>query len=326
MSAAASLLAPIALFAFKRPRHTEWALKSLLANPEAMHSPLHIFCDGPRNAIDAVEVAALREVVRKLAPKHAVVLERESNLGLDRSIIAGVSQLCANHGRVIVMEDDLEVAPDFLAYLNAALTRYADEPRVMQVSAYQFPVSIPATGSATNAAVLLPYATSWGWATWQRAWQPEQSAAPMLAALKDDAALRRRFDLDGSYPYFRMLKRNLEKPVPAWDISFYARIFAQQGLAVHPRVSRVRNNGFDGSGSTCGRYATQAIRLDAGPGDWRFPPAMQVDDAAYSAIKRHLGRESSLPMKLMRRIEARLPWLSPQAASARDAQDARSTI
>ena len=53
--------APIALFAFRRPRHVGLALRSLMLNPELAASPIHIYCDGPRNAADREAVDAAPE-------------------------------------------------------------------------------------------------------------------------------------------------------------------------------------------------------------------------------------------------------------------------
>lgn len=294
--------APIALFAFRRPRHVELTLRSLLRNPEVEESPLYIYCDGPRNDGEREDVDAARAVVRKLAPQHATIIERSANLGLDPSVIAGVGELCDRHGRVIVLEDDLEVAPDFLRYMNAALDRYADREQVMQVSGYQFPVAI----GGSDDAVFLPYTTSWGWATWARAWRHFDSKAPVYAELKGNSALRRAFDLDGSYPYFRMLRRHLMKPVPAWDIVYYSNVFARKGLVLHPRQSLVRNNGFDGTGSQCGKFATRHVDLNVERSGVRLPEISSVDHLAYREVKQHLRHESRLVVKLVRRIQARV--------------------
>lgn len=294
--------APIALFVFRRPRHVELALRSLLLNPELQDSPFYIFCDGPRGQPDVESVKAARNVVRALAPRRAKIIERSVNLGLDHSVIKGVGELCERYGRVIVLEDDLEVAPDFLRYMNTALDLYASDEQVMQVSGYQFPVEI--NGSLD--AVFLPFTTSWGWATWSRAWRHFNHAAPGHQELKVNRAKQRSFDLDGCYPYFRMLNRNLAKPVPAWDIVFYSNVFDRSGLTLHPCTSLVRNNGFDGSGSTCGRFATAHIELTGDQPPIRFPEMPAIDHPAYRTIKKYLRHESRPLMKLVRRIQARV--------------------
>ena len=91
---------------------------------------------------------------------------RDDNAGLARSIISGVHMLTEEHGNVIVIEDDLVLAPGFLAYMSAALRRYADEPSVYQISGHAF--DTPELAGATKAA-FLPFTTTWGWATWRRA-------------------------------------------------------------------------------------------------------------------------------------------------------------
>jgi len=294
------MLAPVALFAFKRPRHVELALRSLMQNPELRDSPVHIYCDGPRDDADRDGVLAARSVVRELAPKHAVIVERPVNLGLDRSVVAGVSELCERHGRVIVIEDDLEVAPDFLRYMNAALDRYAEDDQVMQVSGYQFPVAIEGSGDA----VLLPYTTSWGWATWARAWRHFDHGAVAYEGLRRDAAKRRAFDLDGCYPYFQMLTSNLKKAVPAWDVVFYLTVFTRRAMVLHPMRSKVVNHGFDGSGTTCGKYAVEQTSLKMDVKSIVFPTASVINQEAYRAVKAYLRNESRLMTKLRRRLVA----------------------
>src|SRR5688572_29085259 len=116
--------APIAVFVYKRPRHTARLLRSLSENAEAQSSPVYVFCDGPRADADVQEVEQTRQEARRLAPSDAVFVERSDNAGLANSIISGVTRLTNEHGRVIVLEDDLVLSRYALRYLNYALHRY----------------------------------------------------------------------------------------------------------------------------------------------------------------------------------------------------------
>jgi hypothetical protein len=257
------VLAPIALFAYRRPDHTRRTLESLRACKELADSPLHIYCDGPKPADALADIRETRRIARSLAPS-ATFIERDTNLGLARSIIAGTTELTERHGKVIVVEDDLEVAPSFLRFINAGLDRYAGDDRVMQVSGYQFPVTL------APRALFLPFPTSWGWGTWARAWRRFDPDATGHAALAADPALRREFDLDGSYPYFAMLERHRRGEIDSWAIRWYLSVFMHHGLTLFPGKSLVRNTGFDGSGThgTAGsRYADDAFTHvdDRGP-------------------------------------------------------------
>lgn len=64
------------------------------------------------------------------------IVERESNWGLSKSLIAGITELTDKYGRVIVVEDDLIVSPYFLKYMNDALEKYKDDDRVASISAF----------------------------------------------------------------------------------------------------------------------------------------------------------------------------------------------
>jgi hypothetical protein len=161
-----SELAPIALFTFKRPSHTRRTLETLAANPEFELSPLHIFCDGARRASEQSEVDEVRELVRQWPHPDKHIVSGVENRGLSKSVRAGVTELCERYGRVIVVEDDLVLSPVFLRYMNDALVRYQNDPKVMQISAHNFPVEL----QVPHEAIFLRLSTSWGWATWRRAW------------------------------------------------------------------------------------------------------------------------------------------------------------
>src|SRR5260370_33238530 len=133
----------------------------------------------------------------------------------------------------------------FLPFMNQALERYAAEEAAMQIWGYQFPLAPPLTQSS----LFLSFPTSWGWGTWARAWKHFDAAASGYAALQRDRALRHRFDLDGSYPYFEMLQRQLRGDIDSWAIRWHLSVFMRGGLALYPGRSLVRNTGFDRTGT-----------------------------------------------------------------------------
>jgi hypothetical protein len=286
---------PIALFVFRRPVHARKALEALSRNREISDSPLFIYCDAAVRPEQQAAVDETRRVVRSTAPSHAQIIEREVNWGLARSIIAGATDACTRYGSVIVLEDDLVVAPGFLAFMNKALRQYADVPEVMQVSGHMFPVRVVADTDG----VFLPFTTSWGWATWARAWESFDPEARGRSRLEHDAVLRRRFDLNGSYPYFRMLSKQTRGEIDSWAIRWYLSVFLQQGLALYPRQTLVRNDGFDGSG-THGRGGARGAPLAELRDPLRLPDP-KLDMTAFRAVQAYLRRESRLSVRIYRR-------------------------
>lgn len=290
-------LAPIVLFTFKRPEHTRRTLESLAQNLEFAASPLFIYCDGPRNEAEAAQVDETRKLVRDWPHPNKTIIERDRNWGLANSVIEGVSEICECFGRVIVVEDDLIVSPVFLNYLNTALERYADEPKVMQVSAHMFPVSIQTQYDA----VMLPFTTSWGWATWDRAWKHFYPSMSGYEKLKASRVLRRKFDLDGAYPYFRMLKRQACGKVDSWAIRWYLNVFLLDGLVVYPLHSLVRHEGYDDTATHAARR-NQSVTNEVWLGAINELPRVVSNHVAFSAVTTFFRSDRSLFNRLKRRF------------------------
>ncbi|WP_271599804.1 hypothetical protein [Bradyrhizobium sp. CCBAU 45384] len=244
------MTAPIALFVFRRPDKTRATLESLARCRGIENTDLYIFCDGPRGISDEQAVADVRAIVEAFEhPRKTLVIATE-NQGLAHSIIAGVTRLCEQYGRVIVVEDDLIVSSAFLDYMNAGLDTFADDPRVMQISGFAFARS---NASPSSAARFLPVTTSWGWATWSRSWHDFDPEARGTDALRSNYALRSRFDLGGLFSYYDMLQRQQAGRIDSWAIRWYWSVFRRDGLVLYPPVSLVRNDGLDSSGTHTSR-------------------------------------------------------------------------
>jgi hypothetical protein len=238
-------LAPVVMFVFARPDHTRRALESLCANDLAPRTHLTVFADGPRNAADVDKVAATRNLVRGIRGLASVrLVERATNLGLASNVIAGVSEMCDRHGRVIVLEDDLVLSPYFLRFMNDALDCYADDERVASVHGYCYP-----TGERLDDTFFLRGADCWGWATWARAWRHfEPDGARLLDTLRR-SGLAKEFDLGGAFPYMKMLEDQTVGRNNSWAIRWHASCYLADMLTLYPGSSLVENIGNDSSGT-----------------------------------------------------------------------------
>jgi hypothetical protein len=294
--------APIALFLYRRPQHTLRCLQSLARNPEFLDSPLYLFCDGPKDAADADVVAEVRRIAHGLTHARKVVVEAPRNCGLANSVIAGVTRVVQEHGRVIVVEDDLVLAPTFLAFMNQSLHHYRDDSHVMQVSGHMYPVD---TGSARDA-VFMPMASSWGWATWDRAWRRFDPDMREFQTLVEQSALRRQFDIDGAVPYFSILKRQRAGKADSWFIRWYLSLFMHGGMTLYPCQSLVRNEGFDGTGVHCGTGGSPYDAPDAQPGRplTNLPDTDHVDAHALARVRTFLAARNTFWQRAKRRLSA----------------------
>ena len=285
-----STLAPIALFAFKRPTHLRQTLESLSRNPEFNQSELHIYCDGARRIDEEEAVSQTREVARSWPHAHKTLHEAESNLGLAHSIILGVTILCEQRGHVIVVEDDLTVSPGFLSFLNRALDIYKNESKVMQISAFMFNINLDEN---IQDSFFLPFTTSWGWATWNRSWQKFDPDMAGYNVIKNNRKFRFDFDLFGAYPYFAMLEKQRVGKIDSWAVRWYLSVFLSGGLILYPRRSLVINEGFDGSGTHCAdeqRSSVTPLYLDSLDVKSKN---VEIDRAAFEKIIRKIRSDRS---------------------------------
>ena len=274
-------LAPIALFVYNRPEHTRRTLAFLQKNLLADESRLFVFSDAAKNESDANKVNETRELIQNIDGfKTVKIIERKENLGLAASIIDGVTELTKEYGKVIVFEDDLLASPFTLKYFNQALKAYQNEERVMQIGAYMFPLKNPKSLPET---FFFRATTSWGWATWERAWNHFEPDVSILYNQFDKQKIR-DFSVDGSMNYWKQLLDFKNNKNNSWSIRWYASVFLNNGLVLHPRESLIDNIGHDGTGVHSIIEDTYQVIISRRPVQF-YPKEIEENKEALAAIK-----------------------------------------
>ena len=295
-------LSPILLFVYNRPAHTRRCIESLSRNSLAVESELFIYADGAKDQTVADEVEEVRQYIRSIQGfKKVTLIERNENWGLARNIIDGVSTQVKKYGKVIVLEDDLVVAPHFLRFMNDALETYQDEPKVGHIQACDFTqdTSLPDT-------FLIKWTGSWGWATWERAWKHFNPNGKELLQELEARKLTYTFDFNGKYGFTRMLRRQIEGKNNSWAIRWNASLFLKDILSLNVGRSLVQNEGFDGSGTNCGGGGLYASHLHLEPLPvHKISPVLENQNARQAFI-RYYGRSNSFWAKAIRRIKRTL--------------------
>jgi hypothetical protein len=279
--------APICLFVHSRPGHTRRTLDALAANSLAADSTLIVWSDGPRGPWEAARVEAVRALFHRETRFRQVELhEQEGNLGLARSVLAGLGEVFRRFDAAIILEDDIETSPHFLAFMNEGLTRYRNEPKVGAIHSYHF-----GPQAAPNGMFFCSLFNSWGWATWRRAWAGfEPDAGILLERLRASGQVH-AFNLDGSYNFFRMLREQQLGYVDSWAIRWYASQFLLGSLALWPGRPLAANIGMDGSGTHSRPDAAYATVLRPVPGlelktlEVRPDPAGRAQIVAFHRAK-----------------------------------------
>lgn len=276
-------LAPIALFVYNRPDHTRRTLNYLQKNRLAEESRLFIFSDGAKTAADQDKIDEVRRMANEVTGfKSVKVIEREKNLGLADSIIAGVTQLVREYGKVIVFEDDLISSPYTLQFFNESLNHYESEEKVMHIGAYMFDLadkSLPET-------LFYRVAFSWGWATWASAWKNFEPDIDKLMAQFDKEKIS-RFSIEGNMNFWKQMTDFKAGKNNSWAIRWYASIFLKGGLTLNPSHSLIHNIGHDGSGIHSNIESTYQVQIARQPVK-QFPAEIKENEQAYNAIKHFL--------------------------------------
>ena len=297
-------LAPIVLFVYNRPEHTRIALQSLSECQYADQSDLYIFADQAKNEKAKEQVEQVRCIIkediwkRKFAEVN--ITEAAQNKGLANSVISGVTQVINKYGRVIVVEDDNRVAPDFLDYMNRGLEYYENNHRIGYIGGYKSPIKIPE--DYKKDVFLMGRGSSYAWGTWKdRGDLVDWDVKDFKEFEKDKKAIA-SFNEYGE-DRFEMLKNQVEGNMNSWAIRFSYAMWKHNMFAVLPCKTRVENIGFDGSGvhnvAQDTRF-TVSIESDLSPVKFED---LSVDER----IKREIQKMFKIPLTL--RIKRKIKHL-----------------
>jgi len=245
-------LAPIVLFVYKRPIHTQKVLESLIQNNEAKDSILFVFADGAKNSASESELESIKEVRNIISKiegfKQVIITERETNFGLKNNIINGINYVLDKFNSVIVLEDDIVPQLGFLEYMNNALFLYENEDKVMHVSGFIYPIKTTKKGDT----FFYNVNSCWGWGTWKRAWVHfEDNPLRVLQKVNQNY---NEFKFNGGQKNFflKQLEQNVNGTLKSWAVLWHSAIYLNKGLCLHPNKSLITNIGFDNSGENSG--------------------------------------------------------------------------
>jgi hypothetical protein len=267
---------PIALFVYNRPDHARQTVAALRSNSLADASDLVIFSDAAKTSEDVEKVAEVRWFLRQIDGFRSVeIVERESNLGLAKSVIDGVSAVIARNDQVIVIEDDIVTAPDFLTFMNQALDRYRDDNSIGTVTGFSLPIAVPRHYSLP--VYLTHRHSSWGWGTYGRVWNSVDWEVGDYVAFRNSRSARQAFNVAGP-DMARMLDLQMDAKINSWSIRFDYSCFKRKLFSIAPVRGLVTNIGFDGTGTHC-QPDSSALQGEIPPpaGSFHFPETLEFD-------------------------------------------------
>ena len=275
-------LAPIVLFIFNRPWHTTQTIEALQKNKLFGESHLFVFSDGPKIASDEPKVQEVRDYIKTIDGfKSLSIIERNRNVGLAESIIVGVTEIVNQYGKIIVLEDDLISSRNFLKFMNQALTTYEDKKEVFSITGYNFLTNVP---NGYRDRVFLSYRpSSWGWGTWADRWNKSDWEVKDFDTFMKNKSDQVRFNRGGD-DLTSMLAKQMKGEIDSWGIRWCYTHFKHGAYCLVPVTSKIKNIGFDNSGTHCASSEKYDVPIDDGTVEIELPRDLQVNEDIVNAV------------------------------------------
>jgi GT2 family glycosyltransferase len=237
-------LAPIVIFVYNRLNYLQNTINSLKSNYLAPESELFVFSDGPRNAEHKEAVLQIRNYLSTVSGfKSITVISREKNYGLGINIIEGTTQIIKQYGKVIVLEDDLLIAPNYLNYINQCLNYYENEKSVFSVTGYTYNLKIRKDYEYDN--YFTPRCESLGWGTWSDRWELVDWKLKSFAEFINNKKEVKAFEQGGD-DLPDMMINFMRGKYDSWAIKWCYSHFINNAVCSYPVISKIQHIGETG--------------------------------------------------------------------------------
>ncbi|HLU85044.1 MAG TPA: hypothetical protein VKZ45_06200 [Vicingaceae bacterium] len=290
-------LAPIILFTYKRLDTLQLTVDALKKNYLAKDSDLIIFSDAAKTSKDQVAVNNVRTYLKSINGfKSITINEAKNNKGLANSIIDGVSLVLQQHESVIVLEDDLVSSPNFLNYMNEALSFYKNNTKIFSIAGF----SIPIITHQEFDVYFTNRANSTGWATWRNRWEQIDWEVSDYDTFKNSSQQKKAFNKMGS-DMASMLHKQMTGKLDSWAIRWCYHQFKNNLFSVHPIVSKIDNVGFTPDASnTTEKFNRFKTNLDQGnQTTFKFTNEVQLDSRLIKQFVKPFTITSRIKYKIL---------------------------
>ena len=241
------------VFTYSRPIHTHKVLEALNNNDLAHETDVYAYTCTPKNEGSAQGVEATQKVLYDFTEKSRfrsyTVVDIGKFLPLGPAMINAVNETIKINGKVIIVEDDIVTSKDFLSFMNACLDRYKDSKEIFSVGGYS--PALKCFENMSEDVYFVRRACPWGWATWSDRWERYDPVVREYVKTMRNRKTRRSVSrwntdlpmtLDALFYERGCMDKN-------WEQQFCYSQYLNDMHVVCPKISKVENIGFDGTGT-----------------------------------------------------------------------------
>ena len=304
---------PVLFLIFNRPDLTQRVFERIR---QARPRQLFIAADGPRvgNLNDEQLCAETRSIVEQVDwPCEIHTLFRDENLGCKRAVSSAIDWFFEQVEAGIILEDDCVALPSFFRFCHELLIHYQSEERVMMIGGSNAQLGKKRNSDSYYFSV---FGSVWGWATWRRAWQHNDSDIKTWPEVREtDWVKKFMLTREGTAKITRKFDAIYNDELSSWGYGWLYSIWRQNGVCVVPNCNLVTNIGFDERGTHTKQKSTFAnLKAHEITFPLQHPSKIVRNRQADLFIVNHLYLGYPLPADvgwlkyLYARIQKKVPW------------------
>ena len=256
------IYAPIIIPTMCRSAHFMRLIESLKRNSWACYTDVYVGLDYPPSEKYEKGWEEICEYLEKNdfhEFKKFIVFKRNVNYGVQKNYGALVQYMREHYDRWIQTDDDCEYSENFLEYIDKCLYEYENDESIVAVTGYSYPIEWTAYETSTCFSQNFNVST-WGLGLWEKKYArfSEEICSGNMLKKANECVKRGLYKqmLDVcKIEYFAAAAAFRRHSLMTWptDIAMRAYLAVGEKYCISPIVSKVRNNGFDGTGCFCAK-------------------------------------------------------------------------
>jgi len=246
--------APVLITVYDRFNHLKSAVESLKKCAEAINTEIFIASDMTSEKEKEFQISEIRNYINSIKGfKKVTNIFFNENVGIEHSWYFSLDLVFQKYDKIIFLEDDVEVSPLFLNYINKGLDFYKDDPKVFSICGFS-PFILGDNYFSENILYKNHEWNAWGFGTWKsklNTFRNFRKSSEIFLDIKTNlkSILFRSKLNDLSFEYYPHLLNSLKKnKKPEFDYCAGYYCLANNFFNIYPTQSFTINTGNDGSG------------------------------------------------------------------------------
>jgi len=221
--------------------------------------------------------------------KSVTILKRKENFGAFLNFQSAIDHIFHHFENCIVLEDDNEVSKDFLNYMNAGLEFSKQNKDIFAVCGYMYPCILD---KISHDFFLYDGFSAWGFGVWKKKYYNLNLEIKEVEAFLKEPHNKKKIT---SKHLLANWKHGIRRGYIGFDSMVCFHQLRTSTFSVFPKITRVNNKGFDGSGVHCEKDSIISSELDKqkifqGTADYSNLKSIKRNNEAKKIIDNYLTK------------------------------------